>query len=160
MRVRRNRLAASRTGCLASPRRSTTAGTSALKWSLKWSPARTAAESRAWSAPCETLKLLSFKRSKQQSTREVTPPELRLLLEASSTSWRRSTPAMRSFASFARASSSASSIGSGTAGCRSGLKCQRIHHHITAPGSWEMRMQMQMQMQDLKGVRGGVSGVG
>jgi len=110
MRVSKRRLAASRTGCLASPRRSTMAGRSALKWSLKWSPERTAAEASAWSAPCETRKLLSFKRSIQVSTSEVTSEDERLFLEASRSWWRRSTPAILSFVSFARDSSSASSI--------------------------------------------------
>lgn len=111
MRVSKSLRAASRTGCLASPKRSTTAGTSALKCNLRCSPDRTAAEARAWRAPWETLKLLSLRRSKQQSTSAVTSDEVRLFLEASSSWWRRSTPAIRSFVSLARASSRASSIG-------------------------------------------------
>ena len=35
---------------------------SVLKWNLKWSSESTATESRAWSAPWETLKLLSEER--------------------------------------------------------------------------------------------------
>lgn len=113
MRVRRRRRAASRTGCFPSPSRSTTEGMRALKWSFRWSPERTAAEARAWSAAWETLKLvLSLRRSMQQSTRDVTSDDERLFLEASRNWWRRSTPAIRSFVSFARAISSASSIDS------------------------------------------------
>lgn len=110
MRVSKSRRAASRTGCLPSPRRSTTAGTRPLKCNLKWSPERTAADARAWREPWETLKLLSLRRSKQQSTREVTSAEERAFLEDSRRWWRRSTPAIRSFVSLARASSRASSI--------------------------------------------------
>ena len=47
---------ASWTGCLASPRHSTTEGTRAV---LKWLLESMAAESRTWSGPWETLKLLS-----------------------------------------------------------------------------------------------------
>ena len=56
MSMRRNRRVASWTGCLASPRHSTTEGTRAV---LKWLLESTAAESRTWSGPWETLKLLS-----------------------------------------------------------------------------------------------------
>ena len=111
MRVRRRRRAASRTGCLASPRRSTTAGRRALKWSLKCSPERTAAEARDWSAPWETLKLLSLSRSMHESTSDVTSDAVSPFLEDSRTWCSLSTPAILSFVSFALASSSASSIG-------------------------------------------------
>jgi len=110
MRVVNRRLAASLTGCLLSPSRSTTAGTRAFKWSFKCSPARTAAEARAWRAPWETLKLLSLRRSKQESTSDVTSAGLKLFLEASRSWCSLSTAAMRSFVSLALAISKASSI--------------------------------------------------
>lgn len=110
IRVSRSLRAASRTGCLLSPRRSTTAGTSPLKWSLKCSPDKTAADESDNNAPCETLKLLSFKRSIQQSTNTVTSDEDKLFLEASRSWWSRSTPAILSLVSLERAISRASSI--------------------------------------------------
>lgn len=102
--------AASRTGCFPSPSLSTMAGTSALRWSLKYSPESTAAEERAWSAPWETRKLPSLRRSMQQSTMDATSAGERLFLVASKNWWRRSTLAILSLASLALAKSSASSI--------------------------------------------------
>lgn len=110
IKVSKSRLAESLTGCFPSPNRSTTAGTIALKCNLNNSPDNTAADDSDKSAPCETLKLLSFNRSRHVSTNEVTSEDDKLFLEASRTWWRRSTPAIRSFVSFERDISKASSI--------------------------------------------------
>lgn len=136
MRVMRSCRAASLTGCFPSPSLSTTAGTRPLKWILRWSPESTAAADSAWSAPWETRKLLSFKRSMQVSTREVTSAEERLLVVDSST-WRSlSTPAIRSLVSLARAASSASSIVAPANGAPILTDGRKIRGQISKKARW------------------------
>ena len=114
--VMRSWRAASRTGCLPSPRRSTAAGTRALRWILKWSPATTAAAESAWRPPWAMRKLASRVRSMQVSTSAVTSAAASpRRAAASSASCSRSTPARRSLVSLARAASSAASIPSARA---------------------------------------------
>lgn len=139
MRVSKSLLAASLTGCFASPSLSTTAGTSALKCSLKCSPESTAAEASACKPPCDTRKLLSFKRSRHTSTSDVTSDGDSVFLEASRSWWRRSTPAIRSLVSFARANSSASSIAT-AARTVGGFRRERSRRRsIGSAGSWRVR---------------------
>lgn len=139
MRVSSSLLAASLTGCLASPSLSTTAGTRALKCSLKCSPESTAAEASACKPPCDTRKLLSFKRSRQTSTSDVTSDGDSVFLEASRSWWRRSTPAIRSLVSFARASSSASSIAAAVGAVRGFRRDRSRRRSIGSAGSSRVR---------------------
>ena len=110
MSAKSRRRPASRTGCLLSPNRSTIAGNNAPKCSFRCSPATAAAEANACRAPWHTLKLLSFNKDMEASTRLAVSLDDKDFRHCSSRVCSLSTPAILSFVSLDCNCAKASSI--------------------------------------------------